>query len=129
MLTLKELFKLTYNIAEVDITARTPENEHFIHEWIFGEDIYETNHMYHERIDGKLTIRDEKIQYHGDAVRGGSEIGWGVKEQLFPKELINAPITHLSMHPMSQGRGTKAYVDIEMQEITAMMLVKTEEHT
>lgn len=127
MLTLRELFKLTYDIAEVCITARTPDDGHYLHEWIFGEHIYETGHMYHERIEGKLTIRNEKIQHHGEPARGGAEIGWGVKDKLFPKELLYAPITHLSMVPMSQGRGTKVRVDVEMQELTAMMLVKSEE--
>lgn len=127
MLTLKELFKLTYNIAEVTITARTPEEGHYLHEWIFGEDIKETLNMYHERIAGKLTIRSEKIQHHGEKTRGGAEMGWGVKDELFPKNLLYAPITHLSMVPMSQGRGTKVRVDVEMQELIAMMLVKSEE--
>ena len=45
----------------------------------------------------------------------------------FPKNLLYAPITHLSMVPMSQGRGTKVRVDVEMQELIAMMLVKSEE--
>ena len=126
MLTLRELFKLTWDISELCITARRPEDHRFIHEWMYGEYLYETTHLYHKRRAGELTFNPVKIQHHGEHTRGGSEIGWGVKEKLFPSELLDAPITHLTMWAMSQGRGTKAYVDIEMQELTAMALVPPE---
>lgn len=120
MVTLRELFSLTYNIAELDITAREPDTR-YIHRWIYGEYIDESVHMFHDRRAGKLTIIKKKIQFHGKPAKGGyPETGWGVNEKLIHKELIDAPITHLSMLPMCQGRGTSCRVDIEMQKLTAL---------
>ena len=119
MLTLRELFDLTWDIAELDITARDPDLK-FVHQWIFGEYVRESVHQYHRRMEGTLTINQTKIQMHGKQARGGVESGWGVDEKLFPKELIDAPVTHLSMHPMCDSRGTSVSVDIMLPELTAM---------
>lgn len=118
MITLRELFKVTWDIAEVNITARAPDLS-FIHEWIFGEHVKESIHQRYDREDGKLTIRQEKIQYHGEQTRGGPEMGWGVNEKLFPPELIDAPVTVLNMHPMCCGWGTHVRADVELQPLTA----------
>ena len=126
MLTVRELFKLTWDIAELSITARRPEDGRFIHEWLYGEYVRETIHMYHRRMTRKLTINNIKIQCHGEPTGRSSEIGWGVKEKLVPRELLDAPVTHLSMYPLSQGRGTKAIVDVELSELTAMLIIPEE---
>ena len=121
MITLRELFAVSWDITELEITAREPESMKFIHEWIYGEDIHESTHMYYDRMEGKLSIIEGRINYHGEAARGGAETGWGVKEKLFPKEILDAPVTHLSMY--DKGRGKKCRVDIEMHRITAMKYV------
>ena len=125
MITLNELFEVTWNITELDVMARDPGG-HLLHEWIFGQDVVETIHMYHRRIAGELTIRQEKINHHGeDTGRGTSEIGWGVKEQMIPKELRESPITHLIMSNRRSGE-TKVYCDAEMQELTCEMIISRE---
>ena len=123
MLTLLELFDLTWDIAELDITARDPELK-FLHEWIFGEHVRESTGMYHRRMAGDLTLNQTKIQMHGNPTRGGSETGWGVNEKLLPKGLIEAPVTHLAMRPMPQNKGTFVRVDVELSELTAMTISK-----
>lgn len=127
MITLNELFNVTWDITELDITARRPDG-HLLHEWIFGENVVETIHMYHRRLEGELTIRQVKINHHGeDNGRGTSEMGWGVKEELIPKELREAPITHLIMSNRSHGE-TRVSCDVEMQELTCAALVSMEEN-
>jgi len=88
------------------------------------EDIYETIHMYHDRKAGKLSIINCKANHHGEPTRGGSEIGWGINEKLFPTEIIDAPVTHLLMTPRSRGNGTWCCVDIEMHPLTAQKYIK-----
>lgn len=119
MITLRDLFEVTWTIAELDVTAREPEGMTFIHRWLYGEGITETIHMYHERAEGRLSIIEGRINHHGEATRGGSEIGWGVKEKVLPAEILDAPVTHLSMSLLPQGRGTLCRVDIEMHRLTA----------
>ena len=86
-MTLRELFEVMWAITELHITARDPGSK-YLHRWIYGPDAQqkETIHQYHERMEGKLTIVDGRINAHGESTRGGSEIGWGVKEKLFPAE-------------------------------------------
>ena len=124
MITLRDLFKTTWDITELDIFAREPETMAFVHHWIYGEDIKETTHMYYDRIDGRLSIINGKINDHGELKHGSSEIGWGVKEKLFPDEIIDAPVTHLRMQPMSGPNGVYCSVDIEMHSLTAQKYIK-----
>ena len=124
MITLRDLFAVTWNITELDITAREPETMTYVHRWIYGEDIVENIHLYHERRAGRLSIIDAKINHHGEPTRGGSEIGWGVNEKLFPAEIIDAPMTRLLMTPRLRGNGTGCCVDIEMHPLTAQKYVK-----
>ena len=123
MITLRELFRVTWDITVLQIVAREPDSMEFIHEWIYGEDIHESIHMYHDRMEGKLSIIEGRINHHGEPIRGGAETGWGVKEKLFPAEILDAPVTHLSMSSRSRGQGTSCRVDIEMHRITAMKYV------
>ena len=113
-------------ITEVRITAREPETGKFIHEWLYGDQLFISPSMEYDKADGKLTICEVKINAHGDPTRGGSEIGWGVKEKLFPKKLIDAPITHLGM----MNRHSNEYsvrADVEMSKVEALALVPEEE--
>lgn len=122
MITLDELFKVTWDITEIQITARA-HDLHFLHQWIYGEGITETSHMHYERVSGNLTFCPIKINAHGDDNgHGTSEIGWGVKEELIPKELREAPVTHLMMRTRCKG-GHEVSVDVEMQELTCAAVV------
>lgn len=125
-MTLRDLFEVMWAITEVRITAREPEEHKYIHKWIYGPHVHESTHMYYDRMHGKLSIIDCKINAHGDVVRGGAEMGWGVKANLFPKELIDAPITHLGVINWKSGE-YRVEADIEMQELTAMTLIPEEE--
>ncbi len=112
MITLNELFEVTPNISELRVIARDKDLR-FVHEWIFGEYVQVSARMEYDEKDGELTINKTKINYHGDPVRGGSETGWGVKENLIPKELREAPIIQLSMYSLPQFKGTSARVEVE----------------
>lgn len=124
MITLRDLFKVFWTITEVDVTAREPDTGKFIHKWIYSEGITEreTIFQYHERMDGKLTLVDVKVNAHGDPARGGAEIGWGVKEKLFPNAMLDAQITHMGV--LSTYAGTSSVsVDIELPWLTAVTLI------
>lgn len=122
MITLRELFEVFWTITRVEVTARK-HDMNYIHRWIYGEDINISSHMLYDCKDGLLSIIDKKINYHGDDGRGGPEMGWGVKEKLFPKELLDARITHMSVVNHHSGEHT-LYVDIVMHELTAMSLIE-----
>ena len=96
MFTLKDLSEAMWSITQVDIRVYTEEPKLF-HKWMFGPDIYETYSMFHERIEGTLTIVDKKINYYGDSGSRGPETGWGLKTKEIPELLLNAPIRHLGL--------------------------------
>ena len=122
MMTLRDLVETFWTITELNITAREP-NGTFIHEWLYGEDIKESIHMYHERMAGRLSIVEGRINAHGKATRGGSEIGWGLEEKHFPKEMLAAPIRHMSANAKCGNGGHRCSIDIEMQLLTALTII------
>ena len=122
-MTLKDLFAVMWSITDIRITAREPEHGEFIHEWIFAEDIKENSHMYYDRISGKLTIVPVKVNLHS-----AQNTGWGVNEKVLPKELITAPITHLNVFNWYSGT-YRIDADVEMQRLTAEVIVKNGETT
>ena len=122
MMTLKDLVETFWTITELNVTAREPDGT-FIHEWLYGEDINETIHMYHERVAGRLSIIKDRINAHGKATRGGSEMGWGLEEKKFPKEMLAAPITHMSASTKWGSGGHRCSIDIEMQLLTALTII------
>lgn len=128
MMTLRDLFEVYWTITEVHLTVRDADGK-FLHRWIFAEGITdrETIHMYHDRKAGKLTLMDVKINRHGDPARGGgSEMGWGINEQLFAKAMLDAPIRHMGVMSSLIER-TRLDVDVEMQPLTCMTLIPKEE--
>ena len=127
MITLRELSNVLWSITELYITARDP-NSGFLHRWIYEPGITdrETIHQYHERRDGKLTLVDKRINAHGGPGRGGSEIGWGLETKLFPKAILDAPVTHMNTMGAHKG-GYRVYLDIEIPELTAMTIIPKEE--
>lgn len=122
MITLRDVFAVYLSIVEVDITAREPETLIYIHEWEYGPNVAITAHRAYEVSKGRLTVVQKKVNAHGEPTRNGPEIGWGVKTEIFPKELLDAPIT--SMHVSNYRTGDKLTVDVEMQRLTAMTLVE-----
>lgn len=128
MMTLRDLFEVMWSITELHINAY--DDNRLVHKWIYGPEALqkETIHQYHERMDGMLTIVEEKINAHGDPTRGGAEIGWGVKEKLFPTALIDAPITHLGVMNHHSGEN-RVDVSIELSGLTAMTLIPQEATT
>ncbi len=122
MITLREIAEVFWTITEVRITARQPGTGRFLHEWVFGKDVLVSVHMRYAMEDGKLTIVDKKINAHGDATRGGSEIGWGLKTNLIQKELLDAPITRMTVSQWGGGRGHGISVDVELKELTVETL-------
>lgn len=120
MMTLRDLFEVFWTITEATITARDADGK-FLHKWIFGDDILKSRFMDADIDAGKLTIVNEKINHHGEPSRGGAEIGWGVKTKLFPNDILDAPITHMT--PTSYGNHHGILADIEMQPLTIMALL------
>lgn len=128
MMTLRELSEVMWTITHVTITARDADLK-FLHEWQFGPGLTESLQMYHKRMAGKLTIVDKKINAHGDANKSGvSEMGWGLKTNAIPKELLDAPVTHLNVTPSYSGE-THISIDVEMHPLTVMGLIPKEETT
>lgn len=127
MMTLRDLFEVYWTITEVDLTVRDASGK-FLHRWIFEEGVKsrETIHMYHDRTEGKLTLVDEKVNHHGEPSRNGSEMGWGVREDVFAKAMLDAPIRHMGTWSAMSGR-THLNVDVEMQPLTCMTLVPKED--
>ena len=136
MITLRELFQVTWSITKINIRAYTPDGVRtkdgmsFIHEWIYGDNINESVHQRHDREDGKLSIIEGRINHHGESTRGGAEIAWGVKEKIFPKGLIDAPITHLIMNSRYGAHsGCEIYVNIELPELEAISMIPEESYS
>lgn len=123
MITLNDLFDTTPTIVELHIVARDTDLK-FLHGWYFGEYVSVTSSMEYDQETGRLSINKTKINHHGDATRGGPEIGWGVKEGLIPKALREAPVTRLTMSSLYQRKGTMVSVDVEMHPFTVQTLVE-----
>lgn len=117
-MTLDEIFEVTWDITELQITARD-EKGLFLHEWIYAYGREMSMNQRYDIKDGKLTYIDRKINCHGEATRRGPEMAWGVDKKRIHKELREALITVMSMYMMSQGRGTSCRVDVTMHSLTA----------
>lgn len=117
-MTLDEIFDVTWDITELQITARD-EKGLFLHEWLYAPGREMSTYQRYDIKDGKLTYIDRKINHHGEATRRGPEMAWGVDKKRIHKELREAPITVMSMYMMSQGRGTSCRVDVMMHKLTA----------
>ena len=82
--------------------------------------------MYHDRIDGKLTLVDIKINMHGTVKKNGqTEIGWGVNDKLIHKALITAPVRHLNVINYSSDE-LEVYADVELSKQKVEELVTME---
>lgn len=121
MINLQEVFDVTWDITCAQITARR-EGLSFIHEFIFADPSYFVSQFQWYRVqEGKLSIIPGSINCHGEAVRGVSESGWGFKKGSIPKELMEAPITVISMRERGQ-KGTHIRIDVECNDLTVEVL-------
>ena len=64
-----------------------------------------------------------KLNAHGDNGRGGPEIGWGVKTELIPDVLLDAPITVLHAVPTFSSKDTEVRVDVTVHPLEVMALL------
>ncbi len=119
MVILKDLLYILCDVTELKVWAYS--DFRLQHEWIFGEDIEETIHQYRDRERGVLSIIDEKINVHNDLKRNGTgEMGWGVKYDSIPKEILEAEVTHILL----SGRyteGRELSVHIVLDEMAVQM--------
>lgn len=100
MITLRELFGVTWTITRVELTARNDGDLRLLHQFWIG-DHCDRDHlppgMVSEWTHDRLTLSDRKINEHGEPGRGGPEIGWGLKKKAIPDELLDAEIIHMGM--------------------------------
>jgi hypothetical protein len=124
MINLQEVFDVSWDITCAYITTR--QDSLFIHEFVFVDKPYRvTSRQWYAMKSGELTIVLGPINWHGQPVRGTSESGWGFKERSIPKELMEAPITVMSMRERCGGRGTQIRIDVECNEMTVEILKQT----
>lgn len=122
-MTLFELFDVTWDITMVHIVARDDKTR-FLHEWMIGEDISESPQIRYNQKEGKLTLKECKLNDHATRTRGGgTEIGWGVNKKMIPVELLTAPITHLLMGSRGVWKGTEVWVSVEIHPLTAAKII------
>ena len=123
MVKLGDLLDIIWTVTELDVRAY---DNRLQHEWIFGESVKETVHMWHQREQGWLSIIDRKINSHGDVIRknGLWETGWGVNKKNIPQEILDAEVTHMNLfdswYPNHEGK--KLYVSVNMNALTAQTL-------
>lgn len=113
MVILKDLLKVLFDVTKIQLLAY--DNYKLQHTFIFGTDIDETIHQYRDRQLGKLSIIDEKINVHGDVKKSGvAEIGFNVKLDAIPDEILNAEVTHilLGSRCICDGRELTAYINM-----------------
>ncbi len=100
MITLRELFGVTWTITRVELRARNDGDLRLLHQFWIG-DRCDRDHlppgMVSEWTHDRLTLSDRKINEHGEPGRGGPEIGWGLKKKAIPDELLDAEIIHMGM--------------------------------
>lgn len=123
MITLRELFQVYIEPTELTITAY--HNNHYAHEWIFGDDVYETVHMFQRRKAGKLSIVDIRVNHHGEPTSHGPEMGWGVNEKVIPALILDAEVTHLLPCSRSMSRGQSLIAHIELDPLQVEVINKT----
>lgn len=126
MITLEELFDVTWDFTEAHIDARE-EGTRLLHMFIFAERYRPSIHQWHDIKDGKLSVILGKINVHGDTVRGGqSEMAWGYKKKSIPDQLMKARVTHLSMtNGWNVNDGRVIYIDVELDKMTVEVLKHT----
>ena len=124
MVKLGDLLGIIWTVTELRVSAY--DDYRLQHEWIFGENVEETTHMWHQREQGWLSIIDKKINLHGDIIRknGLWETGWGVNKKNIPQEILDAEVWHMNLfdswYPNHEGK--KLSVSVNMNALTAQTL-------
>lgn len=125
MIILSDLLDVVIDITELDVWAYS--DWRLQKQWIFGDRAAEkeTVHMYHSRKKGVIDIIPKRINAYGVAVNrvGQSEGRWGVMKELFPKGLLEAEVTKLSLSPQWQGDGQRCWVYVNIPLLTAQSVI------
>lgn len=127
MMTIRDICEACISITEIDVTARRDDLS-YIHRWIYGQGIDTPPKWLQEMEEGRLTITECKLNYHGDRKKNGqTEGGWGVKTELLPQEILDAPVRTMHLSPRGCWDGEALRVDVEMHDLTAAKLIPVEE--
>lgn len=123
-MTLRDLIPVWWTPVKITIIARN-EDRHFLHEWIFGPDVHESMHQWHDRKDGKLDIIDTRVNFHGEPKKkGDSEMGWGINPKIFPDAILDAPI-QVMVPTTSSSYGDSVRLEVEMNPMQVEIIKGT----
>jgi len=113
MVILKDLLSILHDVTELEVWAY--DNFNLQHQWIFGEKVEETIHLWRARKVGKLSIIDRKINVHNDVKKNGyGETGWFVKLDAIPKRILDAEVWHILLSGgKDDGRELFVYVNMD----------------
>ena len=112
MVILKDLLNIMHDVTKLEVWAYADYK--LQHQWIFGEDIEETIHQYRDRERGVLSIIDQKINVHNEPKKNGTgEVGWCVKLEAIPKEILNTEVLHILLSGRFEGRELLVYVNMD----------------
>ena len=112
MVILKDLLNILHDVTKLEVWAYADYK--LQHQWIFGEDIEETIHQYRDRERGVLSIIDQKINVHNEPKKNGTgEVGWCVKLEAIPKEILNTEVWHILLSGRFEGRELLVYVNMD----------------
>lgn len=128
-MTIRDIAEVTWAITTLDITARD-ESTRYLHRWIIGERAAQEQPagIRWDWRAGRISLMPRKINAHGDCKANGQpEMGWGLKPETVPKELLDAPVTLLSMR-CANGISYEVAVDVLLSALEVEML-KTEDGT
>lgn len=122
MITIRELFKVTWSITKLKINVRNADGI-LLHQFCLGEKCSPADlpqRLWWDYQAGKLTASDTPINAHGKPTHHGPESGWGLEKDVIPPEILDAEVTILHMNS-HDGIRYIVCVDIVMQELTLEM--------
>ena len=122
MVKLGDLLDVIGDVTKLEVLAY---NEYKLqHRWIFGENISETIHQWHDRKNGLLSIIDRKINVHGDVKRNGTgEMGWGPNKSCIPQAMLDAEVWHMLLSSRTgRNDGQELTVQVHMSLMVAQLL-------
>ena len=128
MITLRDLFDVTWTITRLELAVRD-EQLRLLYRAMIGKDC-DRDHISTKTLTlygwtkGTLVLSNRKINAHGDASRRGPEMGWGYKDGSVPDQLLDAEITHLGMQ-CADGITYTVYADVAVPAMTAE-IIKTQ---
>ena len=125
MITLRELFKVTWSINRLELGVRNGDLLLLHRIWI-GKDC-NREHLPPGLVGvwskGGITLCDRPINAHGLPKRGGEpESGWGLKERSVPKEILDAEVWVLGMRSDRSDGAYTVSADIILTEMEVELL-------